>query len=295
MLPFQAAMLSMKGTIPAAETAQEILQGLSDSKDEGRRTFSRELNQENNTKPVRVMFDSVNFAYSGADVLALDNLTFEISPGEQVAFIGASGAGKSTIADLMCGVLTPSQGRVSLSVSGKGISFTQNATVSYVPQKPGLVSGTVAENIALGVDKAETDEARVLKALQNAHLKEVIGALPAGVHTNLGKYKDGLSGGQIQRLGLARALYSEPGLLVMDEATSALDAESESEITKALEQMRGKVTVVLIAHRLNTVQHADRVFLIEEGRVADSGTFRQLVNRNPSVRRLVQLMKLDNG
>jgi ATP-binding cassette subfamily C protein len=112
------------------------------------------------------------------------------------------------------------------------------------------------------------------------------------IHTDLGKYQDGLSGGQIQRLGLARALYSQPGLLVMDEATSALDAESESEIAKALDQMRGKVTVVLIAHRLNTVQHADKVFLIEEGQVTDQGTFQELMKRNHSIDRLVQLMKV---
>jgi ATP-binding cassette subfamily C protein len=294
MLPFQAAMLSIKGVIPSARTAHEILQGLSVSRDDGAATTSQESILANEIKPVRVKFDSVNFTYAGADFAVLDNLTFEISPGEQVAFIGASGAGKSTIADLMCGVLRPSQGKVSLSFSGKGETYHEEASVSYVPQKPGLVSGTVAENIALGIDKADVDEARIAEALKSAHLEEEISSLPKGVNTILGKYQDGLSGGQIQRLGLARALYSKPGLLVMDEATSALDAESESEIAKALEQMRGKVTVVLIAHRLNTVQHADKVFLIEEGKVTDSGTFQELVKRNPSVERLVQLMKVDN-
>jgi ATP-binding cassette subfamily C protein len=165
--------------------------------------------------------------------------------------------------------------------------------VSYVPQKPGLVSGSVAQNVALGVDQSYVDESQVWKALESAHLTDVISSLPKGIHTNLGKYQDGLSGGQIQRLGLARALYSQPGLLVMDEATSALDAESESEIAKALDQMRGKVTVVLIAHRLNTVQHADKVFLIEEGQVTYQGTFQELIKRNPSIDRLVQLMKVD--
>jgi ATP-binding cassette subfamily C protein len=121
----------------------------------------------------------------------------------------------------------------------------------------------------------------------------VVRALPDGIETNLGNYQDGLSGGQIQRLGLARALYTQPGLLVMDEATSALDAESEAEIAKALDLMRGKVTVVLIAHRLNTVQHADRVFLIEDGAVSDSGKFQELLKRNPSLERLVQLMKVE--
>jgi ATP-binding cassette subfamily C protein len=147
--------------------------------------------------------------------------------------------------------------------------------------------------VALGVDQSHINESEVLNALESAHLTDVISSLPNGIHTDLGNYQDGLSGGQIQRLGLARALYSQPGLLVMDEATSALDAESESEIAKALDQMRGKVTVVLIAHRLNTVQHADKVFLIEEGQVTDQGTFQELMKRNPSIDRLVQLMKVE--
>jgi ABC-type multidrug transport system fused ATPase/permease subunit len=167
--------------------------------------------------------------------------------------------------------------------------------VSYVPQKPGLVSGSVAQNVALGLEPQDIDEGQVLKALAHAHLREEVLALPEGINTDLGKYQDGLSGGQIQRLGLARALYSEPGLLVMDEATSALDAKSEAEIAKALDQMRGKVTVVLIAHRLNTVQHADKVFLIEDGKLNDQGTFQELLRRNPSIDRLVQLMKIDEN
>jgi ATP-binding cassette subfamily C protein len=105
--------------------------------------------------------------------------------------------------------------------------------------------------------------------------------------------QEGFSGGQLQRLGLARALYTNPGLLVMDEATSALDADSEHEIQKVLDQMRGHVTVVLIAHRLNTIQHADRVFLVNDGQVKDSGTFKELVSRNPSVERLVDIMRIE--
>jgi ATP-binding cassette subfamily C protein len=161
-----------------------------------------------------------------------------------------------------------------------------------VPQKPGLVSGTIANNVALGVDQELIDEKRVLECLSRAHLSDVIEGLPEGINSDLGKLQDSLSGGQAQRLGLARALYNRPGLLVMDEATSALDAESEAQIAKALDDLRGSVTVVLIAHRLNTIQHADKVFLIEQGRVSDRGTFKELVRRNKSVERLVELMEI---
>jgi ATP-binding cassette subfamily C protein len=162
-----------------------------------------------------------------------------------------------------------------------------------VPQRPGLVSGTILENVALGEGPETVDREKVLEALQLAHLGGLIEELPEGLDTFLGKLQDGLSGGQMQRLGLARALYTKPGLLVMDEATSALDAESEAEIQKALDDMRGKVTVVLIAHRLNTIQHADKVILVEDGQVKDSGTFKELVSRNLSVERVVDLMKVE--
>jgi ATP-binding cassette subfamily C protein len=245
------------------------------------------------TEPLGVIFEDVSFYYVDPNEPAVRSTSLTIEPGHQVAFIGASGAGKSTIADLMCGVLTPSSGKISVRHQDSSPSQNSRISVSYVPQKPGLVSGTVAENVALGISLGELDEAAVWEALESANLGQVIRSLPQGIHTELGKHQDGLSGGQIQRLGLARALYSKPGLLVMDEATSALDAESEAEIAKALNQMRGKVTVVLIAHRLNTVQHSDRVFLIDQGKVADEGTFKELLARNPSIDRLVQLMKVD--
>jgi ATP-binding cassette subfamily C protein len=158
-----------------------------------------------------------------------------------------------------------------------------------------LVSGTILDNVALAVSDEEVSREQALEALQLANLTELVAELPEGLDASLGKLQDGLSGGQMQRLGLARALYTKPGLLVMDEATSALDAESEAEIQKALHAMRGKVTVVLIAHRLNTIQHADQVILVEDGQVKDSGTFKQLVARNPSVERVVDLMRVEKS
>jgi ATP-binding cassette subfamily C protein len=121
---------------------------------------------------------------------------------------------------------------------------------------------------------------------------QVVSRLPSGIDSDLGKLQDSLSGGQSQRLGLARALYTSPGLLIMDEATSALDGESESEIARVLDGLRGSVTVVLIAHRLNTIQHADKVFLMQDGRVVDHGLFPELVKRNPSMKKLVELSEL---
>jgi ABC-type multidrug transport system fused ATPase/permease subunit len=295
MLPLQSALLSISAIIPMAAKAHEILLE-SDSRnliDPSSPTENRRISSPKQSSPVGVKFAEVSFTFPGAESPALLNLDFEIQPGQQVAFIGPSGAGKSTIADLMCGLLTPTKGSVGL-IKGVGLPVSQSLTsVSYVPQKPGLVSGSIAENVALGIEPEYIDEKRVWEAIERAHLHSVVESLPSGIRANLGNYQDGLSGGQIQRLGLARALYSQPGLLVMDEATSALDAESESEVAKALDEMRGKVTVVLIAHRLNTVQRSDRVFLIEGGLIVDSGTFQELRHKNPSIERQLRLMKVE--
>lgn len=289
MLPLQSALLNIKGSLPLARKAHEILSEV-DGDAAAPNLASDKPSRHLVSEPLGVQLTDVSFAYPNSSQAAIQSVSLEIDAGDQVAFIGPSGAGKSTLADLMCGVLAPSSGTILVVPADR-----PSLSISYVPQRPGLVSGTLAQNVALGLVGEEMDEARVWEALEKAHLREVVLALPQGIHTDLGNYHDGLSGGQIQRLGLARALYTSPGLLVMDEATSALDAESEAEIAKALDQIRGKVTVVLIAHRLNTVQHADKVFLINKGKLTDQGTFLELVKRNPTIDRLVQLMKVEEN
>jgi ATP-binding cassette subfamily C protein len=244
--------------------------------------------------PSTVVFENVTFKYPDATIDALSDVSFEIQPGSQVGLIGSSGAGKSTIADLMCGVLAPTSGVIRINTAlSRGSGTVANVTVGYVPQRPGMVSGTIAENVALGESPIEVNRESVMAALEAANLTEIISNLPDGIDTQLGKLQDGLSGGQMQRIGLARALYLQPSLLVMDEATSALDAQSEGEIRKALDAMKGKVTLVIIAHRLNTIQHVDEVFYLENGQVKDSGKFQELVSRNPSIARTVSLMKVE--
>jgi ATP-binding cassette subfamily C protein len=237
---------------------------------------------------------AVSFKYPNAPTPAIKKVSLEITPGQQVALIGASGSGKSTIADLILGLLKPSQGDIKVDGSDPSEIITKSpGRLAYVPQRPGIVSGTIADNVALGIPQAQVDSAALLGAVQSSHLMQVIDVLPEGISAEVGKRKDELSGGQLQRIGLARALFSNPGLLIMDEATSALDADSENEINKALDEMRGKVTVVLIAHRLNTVQRSDVVFLVEEGRIASSGTFQELLESNTTVQHLAQLMSID--
>jgi ATP-binding cassette subfamily C protein len=297
LLPLQASLLVIKAALPSAKAAHDILEELPELVERNTKINSSFDQSTPIEQPIGAVFENVTFSYPDSSSPALVNLNFTIEPGSQTALMGPSGAGKSTIADMLCLLLSPTSGRVLqiTNSSSSELELSIGGRVSYVPQKPGMISGTILENVALGFEPESVDREEVISALQAAHLGTLIKELPEGIDTSLGKLKDSLSGGQMQRLGLARAIYSKPNLLVMDEATSALDAESESEIQKTLEEMRGRVTVVVIAHRLNTIQHADKVILLEDGKVSDSGTFKELIARNPSVEKVVDLMRIEEG
>jgi ATP-binding cassette, subfamily B, bacterial PglK len=292
LLPMQGALLSIKQSIPIAERALQFLDPRTVEVDPRTSGVSKRLIYSSEATTVKL--EEVSFQYSDSSVTTIRDVSLEIQAGQQVALIGPSGAGKSTIADIILGLVAPTKGRVLIDgEEPKQIMLSEPGRLAYVPQRPGMISGTVAENIALGEDSGVFDMERLNSAISSSHLNHVLADLPEGISTNIGKRKDELSGGQLQRIGLARALYSKPGLLVMDEATSALDAESENEINRALDEMRGKVTVVLIAHRLNTVQRSDVVFLVEEGQITASGTFQELLKSNETVQNLAKLMSID--
>lgn len=289
LLPLQSAILTIKQSVLAANLALDFLDPLIPigSPSPPIRASVRV------SGPLGVKVSGLSFSYGNSNFEVLREVEFEISPGDQVAFIGPSGSGKSTLADIVLGLLEPVSGSVQLDGHPpKRLIAAQPGILGYVPQQPGMVTGTLKDNIALGVHPSDVDQKKLLKAISAAHLDDLIESLHQGVNTNLGKRKDQLSGGQLQRIGLARALYTQPSLLVLDEATSALDAESENQINAALNEMRGRVTVILIAHRLNTVQHSDKVFLLEDGRVSDSGTFQELVAKNLRVQKLARLMSI---
>ena len=292
LLPLQNAILNIRQAIPIAQKALSLLEGKEDTAEQ-KAQFQRKI--QSVAEPIGVVIESASFTYPGAEHNAIQEISLEIKPGQQVALIGPSGAGKSTLADLILGLLAPTEGTIRLEGKDPQRVTAENpGSLSYVPQRPGMVSGTIADNIALPARLDKSDIPAIEKAIQAAHLSETINALPNGLQTDIGKRKDELSGGQLQRIGLARAFFSNPGLLIMDEATSALDAESENEINTALDEMRGKVTVILIAHRLNTVQRSDVVFLVEEGRITASGTFPELMQSNKTVQNLANLMSIES-
>jgi ATP-binding cassette subfamily C protein len=243
-----------------------------------------------------VVVKDVEFSYAGNVEATLRDIDLSIGGGQHVAIIGPSGAGKTTLVDLLLGLVIPDSGVVTIGgVEPTQLRMAFPGLISYVPQKPGLVSGTIAENIALGVPTDQIDLARVQEAVDAAYLGEFVESLPEGVNTSVGKQADALSGGQIQRLGLARALYTRPRLLILDEATSALDAGSEAFVSASLAKLDKDVTVLVIAHRLSTVQHSDAVHVVENGRITASGKFSILRKTVPMVAEYVKLMSFDES
>jgi len=237
-----------------------------------------------------IVFDDVSFSYPSRPYQhALRNVSFRIEPGETVAIVGASGAGKSTIFNLLLRLYDATGGTVRIDgVAVDRADLTElRRHIALVPQDTVLFDDTVTENIRYGA--SEAGEAEVGRAAEAALAEEFIAALPDGYRTRLGEGGATLSGGQRQRLALARALLRDAPILLLDEATSALDAESEKLVQTALENvMKGRTTLV-IAHRLATVQRADRIFVMDEGRIVETGTHQTLVAKGGIYQRLAEL------
>jgi len=298
LLPLQNAVLALKNQEEQAKICREILAKSRRAQSQissvllssgGTQDFG-----VSGTAGITVALKAVTFTHLGATSPAVRDVTFTIEPGSYVAFVGPSGAGKTTLADLILGLNVPEKG--SISVDGVSARLTREqkpGLMAYVPQRPGLVSGTLVDNIALGQEPEAVDFDRVSAVLEQARLTDVVAELPDGVHTRLGKNSDSLSGGQIQRLGLARALYTNPKLIVLDEATSALDAEAEASISESIRNIGTDTTVIVIAHRLSTVQKADVVHVIDSGQLVASGSFKELRRTVPMIQEYVRLMSFD--
>ena len=235
----------------------------------------------------------VTLSYPGADLPAVADTSLRVSPGESLALVGPTGAGKSTIADVILGVLAPDQGTVTLSgVSPTVATHQWPGAIAYVPQDIPVLDGTIRDNVALGLPAEIVLDDLVLGALERAHLADMVRDERQGLDTIVGENGVRLSGGQRQRLGLARALYTRPRLIVLDEATSALDAETELAVSTALTELTGDVTLVIVAHRLATIRNCTSVAYIEQGVLRVQGTFDQVRESQPNFDRQAELLGL---
>jgi ATP-binding cassette, subfamily B, bacterial PglK len=225
----------------------------------------------------KVLLDNVTYRYEDAKTNALSSVNLAINKGQSVGVIGTSGAGKSTLVNLLLGFLTAEKG--SVLVDGKPISDMRAwlNNFAYIPQNIFLLDDTLAHNITFGIAEEEIDKERILKVIQMAQLTQVVKELPKGLDTLIGEGGVRLSGGQRQRVALARAFYHERDIIVMDEATSSLDNETEKEVMNAINALHGKKTLIVIAHRLTTVEHCDVIVKLEAGRVKQVGNFQDVV------------------
>jgi len=226
----------------------------------------------------QVELDRIHYRYPETESDALTHISLTLRKGESIALIGKSGAGKTTLVDVILGLLIPQKG--DIKVDGRSIyddlRSWQNL-IGYIPQTIFLIDDTIARNIAFGVPDEKIDWDRLNRALKSAQLADLIKQLPEGLETMVGEHGVRLSGGQRQRIGIARALYHEREILVLDEATSALDNETESLISQAIRDLSGTKTMIIIAHRLTTVEHCDRIYEMHKGQIVKSGSYKEVV------------------
>jgi len=281
-----SSISSIKGNVAAFEAIKDDLE----RSFENERVISRVSIPTKIKINERISLNDIEFSYPDKDRAAVDGVSMSIPVNSVIGLVGSSGSGKSTLIDLLLGLLTPQQG--SLYVDDIQITADNKRAwqdlLGFVPQSIFLSEGTIAENIAFGVPVKDISLEQVNKALTLANLTELIEQLPDGVNTKVGERGVQLSGGQRQRIGIARALYHEAEVLVFDEATSALDGITEKIIMDAIHDFSGQKTIIMIAHRLKTVQKCDIIYLMEQGKIVDQGTYRELLEKNIQFKKMAE-------
>lgn len=270
----------IKGNISAFES---IRNDLSESVRKSAEQINKNDYSHDRFSPIKdIKLENIEFTYPDKLTPAINLLSMTIKANSVVGIVGSSGSGKSTLIDILLGLITTQTGQFKIDgivVDEDNLRSWQNV-IGFVPQSIFLSEGTIAENVAFGVSQNEINFDQVVKALNLAHLDELVQSLDNGVHTKVGERGVQLSGGQRQRIGIARALYHEASVIVFDEATSALDGITEKMIMEAIHDFSGQKTIIMIAHRLKTVQKCDQIFFIDDGQVIDQGTYQELIEKN---------------
>ena len=280
-----ASIASIKGHSPGFEAIQKDL--LESSKKE---PSSVKIEKSYLSPKEKISLENILFTYPGIDEPVLNDLSISIPVNSVIGIVGPSGSGKSTLIDILLGLIEPQQGILKIddkTINDKNLRSWQN-TIGFVSQSIFLSEGTIAENVAFGISDNEINVGQVEQALKMAHLNEFVDSLENGVNTKVGERGVQLSGGQRQRIGIARALYYEAEVLVFDEATSSLDGITEKMIMKAIHEFSGKKTIIMIAHRLKTVQKCDQIFFIDKGKVIDKGTYQELIKKNKQFKNMAE-------
>jgi len=236
-----------------------------------------------------IVLQNIKFKYPSVYSNALNNINLEIPANHVVGIVGSSGSGKSTLIDILLGLIPPNEGKILIDgneINSHNIKHWQNL-IGFVPQSIFLADSTIKENIAFGLPEDEIDNEKVANAIDMSHLREFVDSLENGINTVVGERGVQLSGGQRQRIGIARALYQNASVLILDEATSSLDGISEMLIMNAINDFFGKKTIVIIAHRLSTIKNCNTIYILENGKILDSGTYDQLKEKNQFFKKML--------
>jgi len=290
VLRIQTGFIAIKSNLGGAQKTLEIIQSFDNNVLlEG----IDKLDVEHDGFQAKITLKKIDFTYPGAFVKTIESINLEILPGEIVAFVGPSGAGKSTIVDLTLGILEPNYGDIRISnYSPREAIAKWPGAISYVPQNVQIIDSTLKNNIAMGYSADEQYDELVYESLKIAQLESFLTDSKSDLNIEVGEKGNKLSGGQRQRLGIARALFTKPKLIVLDEATSALDGQTEFDISEAIFSLRGKVTILLIAHRLSTVKNADKIVYMEKGKILAVGKFNEVRMQVSNFDKQAELMEI---
>lgn len=275
VLRLQQGMISIRSSLGVATPTLNLIEEFGIQEENYVTDTSLDLTHKGFEAEVKLK--GVSLTYPGNTRPSVSDIDLVVRPGEFIAIVGPSGAGKTTLIDLILGVLDPDKGRIEISRLGPLEAIARwPGAIGYVPQDIVIANSTIRENVSLGYPLELSDLNLVNQALEIAQLKTFTDSLPGGIETSAGERGAKLSGGQRQRLGIARAMFTKPRLLVLDEATSSLDGQTEFDISDALLKLKGSVTLVMIAHRLSTVRHADLIIYMDNGRITAMGSFEEL-------------------
>jgi ATP-binding cassette, subfamily B, bacterial PglK len=291
ILRLQQGSIVIKGAVGQAESTLELMDEVGSESPLSEHIVG--FNAYHTEFHSSVVLKDISFTYPGSSENVLDGISMEITPGEVVAIVGPSGAGKTTLIDVVLGLISPDRGEVIISNHKPSEAIAKfSGAIAYVPQDIVISDGSVKENVALGFDANQVPQAQIDKALEIAQLTKMISTMPEGINTHVGDRGTLLSGGQRQRLGIARALLTNPKLIVLDEATSALDGQTEADLSEAINQLKNDATIIIVAHRLSTVRTADQVIYLEAGKIKARGTFDEVRRLVPDFEKQAHLMGL---